>query len=115
MFKANQQHPLFDEIHNIILKHVGLDQVVENVVKRLGDVQQVFLAGDFSRRLNSQIIDLIFVGNVDQTYLVKLITKTEDLVKRRIRYLIYTQEELETLDWGQFQSTPLLLWSKEVI
>jgi len=115
MFKANQQHPLFDEIHNIILKYVGLDQVVENVIERLGDVQQVFLAGDFSRGLNSQIIDLVFVGNVDQAYLVNLIAKTEELVKRKIRYLIYTEEEITKIDWEQFQSAPLLLWSKESI
>lgn len=111
MFRANQQHPLFAEIHNILLKHIGLDRVIANVIERLGDVQEVYLAGSFSRGVDSQIIDLIFVGNVDTNYLVNLIGKTETLVKRRIRYLTYTEQEAKELDWTDFQPEPLLLWS----
>ena len=28
IFRANTTHPLFSEIHNIVMKHIGLDQVV---------------------------------------------------------------------------------------
>jgi hypothetical protein len=49
IFRANTGHPLFREIHNIILKHIGLDQVIENVIHRLGDVQRVYLVGDFQK------------------------------------------------------------------
>ena len=31
IFQANTKHPLFGEIHNILLKHIGLDQIIENV------------------------------------------------------------------------------------
>ncbi|MEI6410390.1 MAG: ArsR family transcriptional regulator, partial [Bacteroidota bacterium] len=43
IFQANTAHPLFREIHNILLKHIGLDQVIETVIQRLGDVQRVYL------------------------------------------------------------------------
>ena len=49
MFRANLEHPLFGEIHNILLKYVGLDRIVEDVVKRLGEVQRVYLVGEFSK------------------------------------------------------------------
>ena len=74
MFQANTQHPLFREVHNIILKYVGLDHVIENVIERLGEVQKVFLVGDFSKGIDSRIIDLIFIGNdIDKTYLLHLV------------------------------------------
>ena len=32
VFQANIKHPLFDEVHNIMLKHIGLDRIIENVI-----------------------------------------------------------------------------------
>lgn len=112
MFQANTQHPLFNEIHSIILKQIGLDQIIENVIKRLGKVEKVFLIGDFSKGLDSEVIDLIFVGDIDKAYLIKLIEKAEALVKRKIRYLIYKTPELKSINWEKFDPEPLLLWAK---
>lgn len=110
IFRANTGHPLFREIHNIILKQVGLDQVIENVVRRLGQVERVYLVGDFSKGMDSPVIDLVFVGDFDKSYLTQLVEKAEKIVGRKIRYLIYSPEESESLDWAQFDPEPLLLW-----
>lgn len=113
MFQANIQHPLFKEVHNIVLKHIGLDRVIENVIERLGQVSKVFVVGDFAKGLDSQVIDLVFIGNIDQKYLIQLIDKVEDLIKRRIRYLIYSDEEFEQMNEQEFPADHLLLWSKD--
>ena len=96
MFKANTRHPLYEDIHNIILKYIGLDQVVEKVVNKLGDVKIVFLTGDFAHGRDSSIVDLIFVGDdIDKAYLIRLVEKAEKLIKRRIRYLVYRDNEFK--------------------
>jgi len=112
IFQANVKHPLFNEIHNILLKHIGLDKVVENVVERLGDVEKVYLVGEFSKGIDSQVIDLILIGDIDKTYLINLIEKVEELIKRKVRYLIYRKTEFENIDWNTFKPEPLLLWSR---
>ncbi len=109
-FQANTKHPLFGEIHNIMMKHVGLDKVVENVVERLGQVNKVYLAGTFAKGIDSPIIDLIFIGNIDINYLVQLIEKVENMIHRKIRYLIYAPEKAAQIDWTHFGQDPLLLW-----
>ena len=103
----------FGEIHNIILKHIGLDKVIINVIERLGDVKEVYLAGSFSRGLDSQIIDLILIGNIDINYLVSLIGKVEKIIHRKIRYLIYSPLERDSIDWSTFSPKPLMLWDDE--
>jgi hypothetical protein len=113
MFRANLEHPLFGEIHNILLKYVGLDRIVEDVVKRLGEVQRVYLIGEFSKGLDSGLIDLVLVGDIDTSYLVALIEKTEKLVSRKIRYVIYTETEFAKSKTDQLNPKPLLLWSKD--
>ena len=110
IFQANQQHPLFEEVHNILLKHIGLDHIVEQVIERLGDVEEVYLTGDFARGIDSPIIDLLIVGDIDRNYLLELIAKTEKIVRRKIRYLICRTEEIA--QFRQPEQDSLLLWSK---
>lgn len=113
MFRANTQHPFFQEIHSIVMKYVGLDKIVENVVERLGDVNRVFLTGDVSRGLDSPVIDLLIVGNIDRSYLASLVEKAEDLINRKIRYLIYEEGEFAEEVLKSYSPEPLLLWSSQ--
>ena len=113
MFRANVTHPLFKEIRSIVLKTVGLDRIIDNVVKRLGKLEKVFLAGEFAKGLDSNIIDLIFIGDIDQQYLINLVEKSEKLVDRKIRYLIYRGVDEAQEDFEKFNPSPLLLWSIE--
>jgi len=110
MFRANIKHPLFSEIHSILRKHIGLDQILETVVSRLGDVEQVYLIGEFSKGIDSQIIDLLIIGDIDKVYLLNLVEKSEALIPRKIRYLLYTKEEAKDINWDGFEPKPLLIY-----
>ncbi len=113
VFRANTKHPLFGEIHNIILKYVGIDRIIQNVVKRLGDIKKVFLVGEFSKGLDSDVIDLILVGDIDKVYLINLIDKSEQMINRKIRYLTYTNDEFEKINLKTYKPHPVLLWNAE--
>lgn len=115
IFQANTRHPLFNEIHNILLKQIGLDQIIENVVERLGDIEKVYLIGEFANGLDSKIIDLIFVGDIDKNYLLRLIERAEKLINRKIRYIIYKQNEISDDELFSINPKRLLLWSKQAV
>jgi len=108
VFKANEGYPLFDEVRNIILKHTGLQEVIDNVVQELGDLSEVYLTGDLAHGKQSEIVSLILVGGPDQSYLIELIEKVEKLISKRIQYLIYSKEEAFALDFETQKY--LLLW-----
>ena len=112
MFKANTAHPLYNDINSLLKKHIGLDQIIEKVINRLGDVHAVYIVGDFARGIDNRIIDLIFVGdNIDKGYLMSLVEKTENLIKRKIRYLVYKESEFENYIIEGKGIEPLLLWN----
>ncbi|MFN4254978.1 MAG: ArsR family transcriptional regulator [Saprospiraceae bacterium] len=113
LFQANTQHPLFKELHNILLKTFGLDSIIETVIKRLGEVRQVWLTGDLAKGLDAPIVDLIFVGNIDRVYLLNLTEKAEKLISRKIRYVIYSEEECAD-GLKNVSPPPFLLWSCDV-
>ena len=113
MFKANTQHPLFNEVHSILLKHIGIDRLIDGVVTRLGEVENVYLSGQFARGIDSPIIDIIVVGNIDKEYLIRLIERIEPVINRKVRYLCYRTEEFTDTLLQSFEPNPVLLWAKD--
>ncbi|MCD4746996.1 MAG: ArsR family transcriptional regulator [Bacteroidales bacterium] len=113
IYQANDKHPLFNDIHNILLKHIGLDHIINKVINKLGDVKSVFILGDFAKGNDSEIIDLLFVGeNLNKLYLLELIEKAEKIIKRKIRYLVYNKNELISFLKSNTNTEALLLWKE---
>ena len=89
IFQANQNHPLYIDIHNILVKYVGLDQIIYKVVELLGGVEKAYITGDLALGLDVKTISLLLIGeNINRQYLFKLITKVEKMIKKKIKCLI---------------------------
>ncbi len=112
-FQANTDHPLYNEIHNLLVKYMGVDTIIDTVAQRLGEVREVYLIGAFSNGKDSPVIDLLFTGDINEEYLVHLIRKAEDLIQREIRHIIYRTSQLGEIPWTSYDPKPLLLWSRE--
>lgn len=110
-YTADTKHPLFREIHNIVKKHLGFDTIIEKVIERLGDVDQVFVTGSLAKGIDSNIIDLMLIGDINKEFLIRLIDKAEEVISRKIRYVVYSAEEKLVIDWSTFDIEPLLIWS----
>ena len=110
-FQANTKHPLFSSIHNLLIKNIGLDRIIDSIIDDLGNLFQVYLVGDFAKGKDSSIIDLIFVGNeINSEYLLKLVQKSERLIEHKIRYVIFSIDEVKTYLLKKDASEYLLLW-----
>ena len=84
-YLVNQGHPMFKTLRGIIMQFVGLDQIVDQIIKKLGNLDQVYLTGDLAEGKNSPFVDLVIVGNVDKSYMYQLIEKVEPLISKKIR------------------------------
>jgi hypothetical protein len=110
-FKANKDHPLFSEVNSIVMKYIGFDKIIDDVIVRLGEVEKVYVIGNFSKGIDSQIIDLLLVGKINKSFLIKLIEKVEAIITRKVRYVVYEKESL--INWSSYTEEPLLLWTME--
>jgi hypothetical protein len=109
-YQANQEHPLFPELKSMVGKVLGLDQVIESIVTRLGDLEQAYLLDDYAEGKDTGIIDLLLVGNIDQYHLNDLSRKTERYIKRKIRSLVLNREEFQEMLPNLEGRTRLLIW-----
>ena len=94
-YVVNQGHPMFKTLRGIIMQFVGLDQIVDQIIKKLGNLDQVYLTGDLAEGKNSPFVDLVIVGNVDKAYMYQLIEKAEPLVQKKIRVASFSKEEFK--------------------
>lgn len=110
IFKVNKQHPLFDDIRNIIMKYAGIDKIVESIKSRFPDLVSVYLIGDYAKGLDTGVIDIALVGDVDITEITIVLQRAEDLIGRKIRYLNISNNNVQQYVNNQ---SSLLIWKKE--
>ena len=112
LFKVNTSHPLFKDINSIVLKLVGLDHVIDYVLQRVGNLEKVYLVGSLSQGKDSDVIDLILVGDINHEFLMELIGKAEKKIHKKINYVSFKEPEFKMIDATNLGISPLLLWSK---
>ena len=114
-YHANVNHPLFDEISSLVKKYMGIDQVIDKLVKKLGEVKTAYLIGDYARGIDSGLIDIVLVGNINKTELDRIANVRGQEISRKIRPLVVTKQELQQL-WNQLDMNhALLIWGEEII
>lgn len=92
-YVANTFHPLYGNLRGLILKYIGVDQLLEEVFYKLGDLERVYLTGDMAEGKESPFIDLVVVGDIDRKYFEQLTTAAEKMLNKKIRTAVYAISE----------------------
>lgn len=111
-YSANQGHPLFPELRSMVLKALGVDQVIDSIVSRLDYLEKAYLLDDYAEGKDTGIIDLLLIGNVEQYHLNDLSRKTEQYIDRKIRTLILSQLEFESFEPTFNRRPNLMIWDQ---
>lgn len=113
LYQANTNHPLFPEINRILLKYIGVDEIIDKIVSKIGELEAVYLIGDLAKGIESSIIEVWLIGkNIEEKYLKKLINKTENIINRKIKYLIFAKSDFDHNNTEKSNSDTLLLWKR---
>jgi len=94
-YKANTKHPMFSVLQKVILKHLGLEDAVEIVLERMGDVEQIILIGNYAKGIDSGKIEMIIVGqDLNTSYVRHLEEKLEKLINRKVAFFLSASHRL---------------------
>lgn len=93
LYKANTNHPFFTEIKGLVSKFLGLDELLEKVVIRMGNVEKAIITGDYAMGVDSGKISIKLIGkNIDRGYLDFLIQKTFEKIKRKVEVEVFEED-----------------------
>jgi len=56
-YSAETSHPLFPELKSMVSKVMGIDQVIDGIVNRLGDIEEAYLIDNYAEGKDTGIID----------------------------------------------------------
>lgn len=92
-YSANKQHPLFKELKSLVVKYLGLDRLVEVVIKKLGNVKKAIVVGDYAKGVDSGCIQMVLIGkDINRDYLDFLIAKAEEKIDRKVIVEVVEEE-----------------------
>jgi len=85
-FEANKLHPLYPEILNLVLKTVGLADVLKNALEKSPDIRVAFVYGSIARgeETAASDVDLMVVGDLGLRKLTAALAGTSEQVGREV-------------------------------
>lgn len=85
LYRANTKHSLFKPIQKLIHTYLGIDEIVDNILQKAGDIQEVSLIGDYAAGIDSGKIDVLILGeNINQAYLLQLADKIGKKLAKKV-------------------------------
>ena len=89
IYEANSSHPLFKVIQKIVKKHLGIEEILETILKRIGDVKKIMILGDYAEGIDSGHIEILIVGDkVNEYYLKEITPKIEKKINRKVSFFV---------------------------
>ena len=89
VYNANTSHPMFGVLQKIVRQHLGLEDIVETVIERIGDVDQIALTGEYAKGIDSGIIEIVINGTkVNKEYLENIKPKIKKKIGREVSFLL---------------------------
>ena len=109
VYKANSEHPLFNEIRQIVLKSTGIDKVISDIIEQIGNIYTAFIRGDYAIGKDSGLIELVIVGNnLNLDEIERVRKKTEKFIERKISILKLSKDEYTDLK-SKFENEDTLI------
>ena len=93
IYRANTEHPLYSVLQQLVKKHLRLDEMVEAIVKRIGDVQKIILIGDYAKGIDSGLIEVLLIAkNINENYIIELEKKLKNKIGRNVVFFMDSEE-----------------------
>ena len=94
IYRANTKHPLYSVLQQLVKKHLRLDEMVETIVKRIGDVQKIILIGDYAKGIDSGLIEVLLIANdINLEYIDGLEKKLKNKIGRKVVFSMESEDE----------------------
>ena len=84
-YLANQEHPLFHILVDLVKKHTGIEEIVKKIVASIDNLNSIYLIGDYAKGIDSGIIQIFIDGDInDRLFIQNILKSTEKKIGRKI-------------------------------
>ena len=93
-FRANRDHPLYPDIHQLVIKTVGLVDILSAAIDK-ADIAVAFVFGSIaqSKEVAHSDVDLMVIGRIGLRKLTSLLSGVSEKIGREINPHVMTEDE----------------------
>jgi predicted nucleotidyltransferase len=95
LVSANKSLPFFAELKSLMVKTVGLSDLLRTALSDLKQIHYALVYGSFAsgEESMSSDVDLLIIGDVDEERVLNVVGGIEKKVEREINYILWSKEE----------------------
>ena len=96
-YRANKDHPLFLDIQRLVVKTVGLVDILQNKLTKSQEITIAFVFGSIARQeeMAGSDIDLMIIGHLGLREITALLSGLTEKVGREINPHVFTVKEFK--------------------
>ncbi len=94
-FAANPDHPMYPEIHGLVLKSNGLVDFLKAAIGHVNDIRIAFVFGSVAeqREQSKSDVDIMVIGNLGLRQLTQLLSGMSEKIGREINPHVVSEKE----------------------
>jgi predicted nucleotidyltransferase len=97
-YSVNRNFPIFEELKSILIKTVGLGDVLRKALEQSKDcVKLAFIYGSYAEQTENiaSDIDLLVVGSISPKQLSTILASAKTDLRRELNFSVYTEKEFK--------------------
>jgi len=94
-YSLNKKYPLYNEYRKIILKTIGIESNLKEILKGKKGIKEVYIFGSYAadKMDSSSDIDLLVIGAIGTVELHKMLSGLQKSINREINVVNMTEQE----------------------
>jgi len=95
LVSVNKNLPYFAELKNLMIKTVGLGDLLRSALSELKGIRYALIYGSFASgdESESSDVDVLIVGDATEERILSVVSQIEKDVGREINYILWSEEE----------------------
>jgi len=92
VYYVDERNTFHSELVILVSKYLGFDQIINDLLSKVGEIKEVYIVGDYARGIDGGLIEVVVVGNIQPMEIAQIVKSIENKISRKINLAIYDSE-----------------------
>jgi len=92
VYFVDKRNTFHSELANLVSKYLGFDQIINDLISKVGEIKEVYVVGDYARGIDGGLIEVVVVGVIQPTEIAQIVKNIENKIDRKINLVIFDSE-----------------------